>query len=108
MKAWVWDHFPMNNMQELLAFLAEEYPRVDAYVANLGEEDLAEIININGPDREPELLAQADVLLHIFNHSVEHRGDLAHFLTDHDLSPGDLDYLDWLLRQPTNETPHLP
>jgi len=105
MKAWVWDVFPMNNMQELLDFIAEEYPRVDAYVDALSEADLAQMVNINNATEEPQFVTRGDLLMHIFNHSVEHRGDLAHFLTDHNLSPSDLDYLDWLLAENKGQTP---
>lgn len=96
-KGWVWDAYPLGDMTEMLAFLAEEYPRVHDYVAGLDQAALDEQININGPDETAQYLRRGDLLMHIFNHGVEHRGDLAHFLTDHNLSPGDLDYIDWYL-----------
>ncbi len=99
MKDWVWDIYPMETLDEMLAFLAEEYPRVIAYVETLTDADLEEMIPFpsdkEGNERQR---TRGDVMLHLLNHGTEHRGDLAHFLTDHNLSPGDLDYLDWLTR----------
>lgn len=49
----------MNDMQELQAFIAEEYTRVDVYIASLGEVGLAEIINISNAEDAPKLLRGA-------------------------------------------------
>jgi uncharacterized damage-inducible protein DinB len=98
MKPYVWDLHPFGSIREANTFVAEEYPRVEAYVANLSDADYAEMLPINSanPDIPPPTVARADLLMHILNHGTEHRGDLAHFLTDRNLSPGDLDYLDYL------------
>lgn len=99
MKPYLWDVHAFGDIREAIAFAGEEYPRVQAYVGALGDDELAEMVNINSgrPDAPPEYMSRGDLLMHILNHSTEHRSDLAHFLTDHNLSPGDLDYLDWVI-----------
>ncbi len=103
MTEWLWDAYAVGTIEEALAFMAEEYPCVMAYVETLSEAQLAEMINLAPEGREPRYRTRGDVMLHLLNHGTEHRGDLAHFLTDHDLSPGDLDYLDWLTRERNGE-----
>lgn len=98
----VWD-IPCANIAEVVAYLEEVGPTNLAYVAALGEEELAAPVDISHNfGNTPRLTCRCEVLTHIVNHGTEHRCDLAHFLTDRNLSPGEMGYLDYLVASSRN------
>lgn len=93
----VWN-FPATSIGDVIAYLEQAGPAHLAYVASLSAEELVAPVDISHTFGDaPRLTRRCEVLTHIINHSTEHRCDLAHFLTDHNLSPDEMGYLDFLV-----------
>ena len=67
---------------------AEIEARTQAYIASLEDTDLTRIVTL-GPD---SALPVWQILMHLYTHSVQHRGEAAQMLTDQGHSPGDIDF----------------
>lgn len=93
----VWD-IPASTIAEVIDYLEKAGVANLEYVASLSADELAGPVDISHNfGNPPFLVRRCEVLSHIVNHSTEHRCDLAHFLTDHDLSPGEMGYLDFVV-----------
>ena len=77
---------PLIGVEELRARWAVEWDAEDAWLERLTDVDLRQ-------QHEGMTLWQA--LLHVFNHGTQHRSEVAALLTAADLSPGDLDLIDF-------------
>lgn len=63
-----------------------------AYLASLGDEDLAGSVRYTNDNGEPRERVLWHVLVHIVNHGTQHRSEAAVILTNYDQSPGELDF----------------
>lgn len=60
-----------------------------SYLASLRDADLARVL----PLQSGGALTVWQVLMNLYTHSAQHRGEVAQILTEHGCSPGDIDYL---------------
>jgi uncharacterized damage-inducible protein DinB len=74
---------------------AQDRAEMRAYLASLTDTDLQDVIrySVEGVPRERVLWP---VMLHISNHSTQHRSEAAALLTGFGHSPGDLDLMDFI------------
>jgi uncharacterized damage-inducible protein DinB len=102
----VWDEFPLDDLQSLRAFFAEEGVRLETYVASLEEASVNEMVPI-GPrtDGSDEVRPRWFILAHVIGHGTHHRSEVARYLTERGHSPGDLDMLFALERWPWHSNP---
>ncbi len=84
---------PTASVAEFQAFQREESERARAYIASLDEEGLVASTGFTIPNGSGRTLAVWQILAHILSHSMQHRSEIALWLTQHDQSPGDLDFL---------------
>ena len=90
-KTYAWDVYPLEDLEQIERFWAQERDRLTRYVASLDQEALDEPLTIGSS--EPVTVARAMILAHVVNHGTQHRTELARYLTDHGHSPGDLDLI---------------
>lgn len=75
------------------AFQQEEAARAQAFVANASDGDLAASVTLKRPDGTERSLTRWQILVHILYHSAQHRSEMAELLTRYGQSPGDTDFL---------------
>jgi uncharacterized damage-inducible protein DinB len=71
---------------------AEEETAMRAYLAGLTNEDLYKSIEYKNTRGETFSRPLWQLLLHVVNHGTQHRSEVALYLTNFDLSPGDMDF----------------
>ena len=69
----------------------------EAYIAGLNDGDLARVL----PMRSGGALTVRQILVNLYTHNAQHRGELAQILTEQGHSPGDFDFVFFALEQPT-------
>lgn len=89
-EAVIWDTVAMDDLDGVSRFWAQERTRLLDYVASLDEAALDAPIEVPYP---PFTVARSIILVHVMNHGTSHRSELARYLTEHGLSPGDLDLI---------------
>ena len=88
----------LPDLASMRAFAARFGAQLESYVAGLSAAELAEAVDIGTPrGRSPEWVRRENILIHLINHGTAHRVELAHFLTSKGHSPGDIDYLDFVM-----------
>jgi uncharacterized damage-inducible protein DinB len=84
---------PTATVAAFQAFQREEAARVRAFVADASEDELAETVTLKRPDGTERSLIRWHILVHILYHSAQHRSEMAELLTRYGQSPGDTDFL---------------
>ena len=88
-ETYVWQYgFVLDDLKSIRAFCVEEDARLQKYVAGLEHEALM-VSPLPGKVPEPRWL----IVAHVVNHGTQHRSELARYLTDCGLSPGELGLL---------------
>ena len=89
-ETYVWDHgHELDDLASIRALCLKEDATLRHYVDVLDDAALAEVL-VDGDFRAPRWL----VVAHVVNHGTQHRSELARYLTDQGLSPGELDLID--------------
>lgn len=83
-------HVIMSTAAEATAAYANSHDDMRAFADSLTDESLARESDWFGNGQQ---LSVVDTIVQIVNHSTQHRSEIAIKLTEHDASPGDLDYL---------------
>lgn len=83
-------HVIMNTAAEANTAYAKSHDDMSAFADSLTEESLDRANDWFGNGKQ---LSVADSIVQVVNHSTQHRSEIAIKLTEHDASPGDLDYL---------------
>lgn len=78
--------------------------QAEALLARLTDAELQRDWPLTIPNREPIPTKLWHLLLHVANHGVQHRSELAAMLTEHGQSPGNLDLLFYLVERGANAT----
>jgi uncharacterized damage-inducible protein DinB len=79
------------------AFQQEEAARAREFVAAANEDDLAGRVTLKHPDGTERSLTRWQILTHILYHSAQHRSEMAELLTRYGQSPGDTDFLFYVM-----------
>lgn len=96
----VWEVEALPDLAAIQAFWQAEQTRLRTYVQQMDEATLnGEVDHGSAQGRPPQLAKMWYILLHIFNHSTQHRTELARYLTDCGHSPGELDLIEFLTTQ---------
>lgn len=91
---------PTATVAALRAFQQEEAGRVRGFLDGMSEDDLTTSVPLKMRDGQERTLTRWQILLHILYHSAQHRGEVAELLTRHGQSPGDTDFLFYVLAPP--------
>ena len=70
-----------------------------AYLASLDEEQLQAVVRFSLADQPQHALPRWQLLLHVANHGMQHRSELAAMLSDLGQSPGDMDWVYFVMEQ---------
>lgn len=92
----LWEIEPLADLAQLAAFWQGEQATLRAYVQRLDKAALQAMVEF-GAAQAPQQAKRWHILVHLLNHSTQHRTELARYLTDCGHSPGDLDLLDRLM-----------
>lgn len=84
----------------LLALWQKERDALDAYLQTLSEPDLLQNVDYLNTRGVPASLRLNHILTHMVNHGTQHRSEAAMLLTEFGHSPGDLDYIYYVLDNP--------
>ena len=82
----------MSSIEELKAFAQAEAEAISAWVATQSDEELAMPFPSKYGDQEFEILPW-QALTQLLFHSMQHRSEIALWLTEKGQSPGDLDFI---------------
>jgi len=83
-------HVFMETAAEATAAYAKSHDDMRVFGDSLTEESLERTDDWFGNGNQ---LSVGDSIVQVVNHSTQHRSEIAIKLTEHDASPGDLDYL---------------
>jgi uncharacterized damage-inducible protein DinB len=83
-------HVIMTTAAEATTAYANSHDDMSAFADSLTDESLDRESDWFGNGNQ---LSVADTIVQIVGHSIQHRAEIAIKLTEHDASPGDLDYL---------------
>ncbi len=78
-------------------FAGQEEQEMQAFLKNLTEDELAEQMIITRWDGVKVSMTRWNMLIHLATHSMQHRTEAAVLLTQYGQSPGDLDFLFFVL-----------
>lgn len=82
---------------DLWEFHQTEDRQMHALLENLNDAGLGKALQLRGWREGTPQPRAWEILFHIYHHSAHHRSEIAAMLTSHDHSPGDLDFLDYIL-----------
>jgi uncharacterized damage-inducible protein DinB len=85
------------TIAELQAFQREEAIRVRKFVDEVSEADLNQKVMVHDLDGNPYSFIVWQGMVHLLYHSAQHRSEIALWLTEHDRSPGEIDFINGLL-----------
>ena len=94
--AMLWEIETLTGLPQLTTFWQDEQATLRAYVQSLDTTALQTMVEF-GNAEAPQQAKRWHILLHILNHSTQHRTELARYLTERGHSPGELDLLDLLM-----------
>lgn len=94
--AMLWEIETLADLPQLTTFWHGEQATLRAYIQSLDTAALQANVEF-GAVEAPQRAKRGQILLHLLNHSTQHRTELARYLTDRGHSPGDLDLLDLLM-----------
>lgn len=108
---WMWQSLARNGTvdeppsgEEGFATLAdveaawrEEDEALRAFLDRVSESDLAAVVDTMSPSGQPYTFVRWEMLQHMFLHGVQHRTEAAAILTGLGQSPGDLDFVFFLV-----------
>ena len=87
----------LSTAGAMLAFAREEEKQMRAFLESLSDDELAESLNITRWDGVKVTMTRWHMLVHLASHSMQHRTEAAVLLTQYGHSPGDLDFLFFVL-----------
>jgi len=67
-----------------------------AFLRSRSDRQLASAVSYTWARARPRSRPLWHIIMHVFNHATQHRSELALFLTERKLSPGDMDFLDFI------------
>lgn len=87
----------LGTVEAMQKFAAQEEKEMRAMLLSLSEDELTEQINITRWDGVQVGMTRWHMLVHLATHSMQHRTEAAVLLTQYGQSPGDLDFLFFVL-----------
>ena len=114
---WVWRTLPQHarisvaappmaaatSVEELRTAAEEQALEMSDYLATLDDASLAAPVTFYDRQDNPHEETLYHLLLHRFNHSMQHRTEAAAMLTHADQSPGDLDMIFFFMARDSGE-----
>jgi uncharacterized damage-inducible protein DinB len=86
------------DVKSVQALSNDVWAQTEAFLARMTEEDLARVLSVEWPNFTFAMPVWK-VMVHIANHSMQHRTETAMALTRLGQSPGDLDYIFYALEE---------
>lgn len=87
------------TIDALLALWTAERAALSTYLQTLTDTDLLQNIRYNNTKGIPFEVRLSHILTHVVNHSTQHRSEAAMLLTQYGRSPGDIDYIVYVIEK---------
>ena len=84
------------TLEALGAVWREEARRRTAYLDQLTDADVNAVVQYNMAGEPSRARVRWHIFWHVLNHAMQHRSEVAHMLTQHGSSPGELDVM-WFM-----------
>jgi uncharacterized damage-inducible protein DinB len=84
-------------LQALREWFGESHARLRDFVNSLSEKDTGRILTDTDDEGQRQEFVLWVLLLHVVNHGTQHRSEVATALTQMGQSPGDLDFVDFVV-----------
>ena len=94
-----WRQFEPPPREQIPAAFAASHEALGAFVAELVDADWHRAIEYNDMAGEPHRVALGALITHVVNHGTLHRGEAGMLLAAHDRSPGDLDFVVFVMER---------
>lgn len=88
-----------DSLEHIISLWEKENDNIGLLLDAQDDQSLTEIVNIKNPRGGEEQLSRGQMLMHLLLHSMQHRSEAAAVLTTHGLSPGDIDFIFFLIQQ---------
>jgi uncharacterized damage-inducible protein DinB len=91
-------HADLPTLEAVRLRWEAEEQAMRSFLAGLGDADLARIVEYKNTRGQPNAFPLGQLLVHIVNHGTQHRSEAAFVLTEFGHSPGEMDYLLYLIQ----------
>lgn len=88
-----------HSLALVISFWEIENENIRIFLDSQNDQSLNEIVTIKNPRGGEEHLSRGQMLMHLLLHSMQHRSEVAAILTAHGHSPGDIDFIFFLIQQ---------
>jgi uncharacterized damage-inducible protein DinB len=88
-----------HSLALLISLWEIENDNIEIFLDAQDDQSLDEIVTIKNPRGGEEHLSRGQMLMHLLLHSMQHRTEVAAILTAHGHSPGDIDFIFFLIQQ---------
>jgi uncharacterized damage-inducible protein DinB len=87
------------SREGLIAAFDRSHDSLRRFAAALGDDDWDRVIAYNDKAGQPHEVPLGVLITHAVNHGTMHRGEAGMLLAAHDRSPGDLDFVLWVIER---------
>jgi len=88
-----------RSLALLISLWEIENDNIEIFLDAQDDQSLDEIVTIKNPRGGEEHLSRGQMLMHLLLHSMQHRTEVAAILTAHGHSPGDIDFIFFMIQQ---------
>lgn len=88
-----------HSLALIISLWEIENDNIEIFLDAQDDQSLDEIVTIKNPRVGEEHLSRAQMLMHLLLHSMQHRTEVAAILTARGHSPGDIDFIFFLIQQ---------
>lgn len=96
-----WRRFEPPSRAQITEAFDASHSALNAFVAELDDNDWHRIIEYNDTAGEPHSVPLGGLITHVVNHGTLHRGEAGMLLAAHGQSPGDLDFVYFVMERDT-------
>jgi uncharacterized damage-inducible protein DinB len=94
-----WRQFAPPSRDKLAAAFEASHAALEEFVAELNDADWHRVVSHNDMAGIPHDVELGALITHVVNHGTLHRGEAGMLLAAHDRSPGDLDFVYFVLQR---------
>ena len=94
-----WRRYEPPARAQIASAFAESHAALEDFVRELADDDWYRIVNYDDTAGNPHAVALGALITHVVNHGTLHRGEAGMLLAAHGRSPGDLDFVYFVIER---------